>query len=68
MMEIISNQFVLLAITFGIYYGARQLQKWTGWIALNPILITIAVLIAMLKLTEIDYETYDAAEARSTSG
>ena len=60
-MEIISNQFVLLAITFGIYYGARQLQKWTGWIALNPILITIAVLIAMLKLTEIDYETYDAA-------
>lgn len=60
-MEIISNQFVLLAITFGIYYGARQLQKWTGWIALNPILVTITVLIAMLKVTGIDYETYDVA-------
>lgn len=64
MMEIISNQFVLLAITFAIYYGARQLQKWTGWIALNPILVTIAALIAMLKLTGIDYATYDAAGSK----
>lgn len=63
-MEIISNQLVLLAITFGIYYGAWQLQKWTGWIALNPILITIAALIAMLKVTGIDYETYDAAGSK----
>ncbi len=64
MMEIISNQFVLLAITFAIFYGARQLQKWTGWIALNPILVTIAALIAMLKLTGIDYATYDTAGSK----
>ena len=57
-MEIMSNPIILLAITFGIYYVARQIQKWTGWIALNPILITIAALIALLQLTGISYEIY----------
>lgn len=57
-MEIMSNPIILLAITFGIYYVARQIQKWTGWIVLNPILITIAALIALLQLTGISYETY----------
>ena len=58
-MEIMSNPIILLAITFGIYYAARQIQKWTGWIVLNPILITIASLIALLQLTGISYETYE---------
>ena len=58
-MEIMSNPIILLAITFGIYYVARQIQKWTGWVVLNPILITIAALIALLQLTGIRYETYE---------
>lgn len=58
-MEIMSNPIIQLAITFGIYYVARQIQKWTGWIVLNPILITIAALIALLQLTGISYETYE---------
>ena len=58
-MEIMSNPIILLAITFGIYYVARQIQKRTGWIVLNPILITIASLIALLQLTGISYETYE---------
>lgn len=57
-MELLSNNIVLLALTFGVYYGARQLQKWTGWVVLNPILVTIAVLIVFLKLTGISYNTY----------
>ena len=57
-MEILQNNLVLLALTFGIFYGARQFQKWTGWIVLNPILVTIAVLIVFLMLTGIRYETY----------
>lgn len=57
-MELLSNNIVLLALTFGVYYGARQLQKWTGWVVLNPILVTIAVLIVFLKLTGIIYDTY----------
>ena len=58
-MEIMSNPIILLAITFGIYYVARQIQKWTGWVVLNPILVTIAALIALLQLTGISYETYE---------
>lgn len=57
-MEIMSNPIILLAITFGIYYVARQIQKRTGWVVLNPILITIVALIALLQLTGISYETY----------
>lgn len=60
-MEILQNNLVLLALTFGIFYGARQFQKWTGWIVLNPILVTIAVLIVFLSLTGISYETYAQA-------
>ena len=63
-MEIMSNPIILLAITFGIYYVARQIQKWTGWVVLNPILITIAALIALLQLTGISSEeTYDHHES-----
>ena len=58
-MEIMSNPIILLAITFGIYYVARQIQTWTGWVVLHPILITIAALIALLQLTGISYETYE---------
>lgn len=61
MMEILQNNLILLALTFGIFYGARQFQKWTGWIILNPILVTIIVLIGLLQLTGIDYETYQQA-------
>ena len=60
-MEILQNNLVLLALTFGIFYGARQFQKWTGWIVLNPILVTIAVLILFLQLTGISYGTYHQA-------
>lgn len=58
-MKIMSNPIILLAITFGIYYVARQIQKRTGWVVLNPILITIVALIALLQLTGISYETYE---------
>lgn len=60
-MEILQNNLILLALTFGIFYGARQFQKWTGWIILNPILVTIIALIGLLQLTGIDYATYQQA-------
>lgn len=58
-MEILQNNIILLALTFGIYYGARQFQKWTGWVVLNPILVTIALMILLLKVTGISYQTYE---------
>lgn len=59
-MELLSNNIILLAITFGVYYLVRQIQKWTCWVVLNPILVTIAVLIVFLKVSGISYETYEA--------
>jgi predicted murein hydrolase (TIGR00659 family) len=60
-MEILQNNIVLLALTFGVFYASRQFQKWTGWIVLNPILVTIAMLIMFLQFTGISYEKYHEA-------
>lgn len=58
-MRFIDNEFFLLAITFGIFFFAKILQKRTGILLLNPILLTIAILIVFLKATNISYETYN---------
>lgn len=58
-MSYFENKFFLLAITFGFYFLAKSLQKKTGILLLNPILLTIAVLIIFLKMTGISYETYN---------
>ena len=57
-MEYLENEFFLLALTFGIFFVAVLLQKKTGLLILNPILLTIALLIVFLKFTGISYETY----------
>lgn len=53
------NTIVLLALTFAVYYVASILRKKTGMIVLNPILITIAVMICYLKFFDISFETYN---------
>ena len=58
-MNFLENEFFLLAITFGIFFLTKLLQKKTGVMLLNPILLTIAILIIFLKMTNISYETYN---------
>ncbi len=58
-MSYFENKFFLLAVTFGLYFLAKLLQKKTGVLLLNPILLTIAVLIIFLKMTGVSYETYN---------
>ena len=48
----------MIALTFGVYFLAKLLQARTGWVFLNPILLSILFLIGFLKLTGITYETY----------
>ena len=60
-MDYLESEFFLLAITFGAYFVAKLLQKKTGLLILNPILIAIAMLICFLKLSDISYETYSKA-------
>ena len=58
-MNFLENEFFLLAVTFGIFFLAKLLQKKTGIMLLNPILLTIAILIIFLKMTNISYDTYN---------
>ena len=50
-MNYLENEFFLLAVTFGLFFFAKLLQKKTGIMLLNPILLTIALLILFLKIT-----------------
>lgn len=57
-MDFLENKYLLLAITFVVFALAKWLQKRTGWVLLNPILLTMALLILFLKFTGISYQTY----------
>lgn len=57
-MEFLENKYLLLAFTFCVFALFKGLQKKTGWVLLNPILLTIATLILYLKATDISYGTY----------
>lgn len=57
-MEFLENKYLLLALTFGAFALFKGLQKKTGRVLLNPILLTMVTLILFLKLTGISYETY----------
>lgn len=59
-MNFLDNKIFLLALTFVIFLGARLLQKRTGSPLLNPILVSIAVLIVLLTVFGVDYDTYAA--------
>ena len=58
-MNFLENEFFLLTVTFGVFFLAKWLQKRTGLMLLNPILLTIAILIIFLKVTGVSYETYN---------
>lgn len=55
------DPMILIALTFAVFLVAKKLQKVTGKLWLNPILVSIAVLIAFLKITGISYDTYSHA-------
>ena len=57
-MEFLENKYLLLTLTFGAFALFKVLQKRTGWVLLNPILLTMFTVILFLKLTGVSYETY----------
>ena len=60
-MDFLSNNYFLVALTFGVYVGFQYLQRRTGLSLLNPILFAIIIVIAFLEITGIDYSTYSEA-------
>lgn len=57
-MDYLENKYFLIALTFIVFYLAKVLQKKTGMVILNPILVTMIMLISFLEVSGIDYETY----------
>ena len=58
MNEIIYSQIFLLTLTVGVYLGAVQLRRRVNCALLHPILVSVAALIAFVKLTGMPYEHY----------
>ncbi len=57
-MSLFQNSSILIAATFLVYVSARYIYRKTGIALLNPILISIIVLIAILLAAGIPYEDY----------
>ena len=67
MNEIIYSQIFLLTLTVGVYLGAVQLRRRVNCALLHPILVSVAVLIAFVKLTGMPYEHYMRQTSTSCS-
>ncbi len=58
MTEIFNNHLVLLALSFAVFAVALKMSRYLRTTLFNPILVTIIVLIAVLKVFEIPYQSY----------
>lgn len=60
-MDFLTDKIFLIALTFASYLGAQYLQRRTGMRLLNPILVSIIVMICLLLCMDIHFETYQQA-------
>lgn len=58
MAEFLGNPYFLIALTFAIYLLASHLRRRFGLSLMNPILISVIVLVAFLLSTGVEYEAY----------
>lgn len=52
------NELLAVAATLAVYAGAGVLYRRFRFFLLNPVLVSVAVLIAALKLLRVDYAAY----------
>lgn len=57
-MSFLTNKFFLLALTFGVFAISQLIQKKARRHYLNPILITIVIMMCILLSNNISYDTY----------
>ena len=60
-MDFLCNKLFLIALTLGVFAGSQWLYRRLRVVLLNPILVTILVIIGFLSLTGVDYEDYRGA-------
>lgn len=57
---ILHSEIFMLTLTIGIYLGAQYLYRRTHWALFNPLLVSMAVIIVVLRLLGIGYEEYSS--------
>lgn len=60
MNDFLHSELFAVTLTIGFFWGAQLLQKQLRSVILNPILVTIVLIILVLKACNISYETYYA--------
>lgn len=58
MADFLASPLVAVAVTLAVFAGARALYRRVRFFLLNPVLISVAALIALLKLARLDYDSY----------
>ncbi|EOR94374.1 LrgA-associated membrane protein LrgB [Arcticibacter svalbardensis MN12-7] len=58
MRAFLEGHIFIISFTFLVYFLAQRLQKKTKLIILNPILVSIIIIIVFLSLLKINYEVY----------
>lgn len=53
------NEVFFITLTIGVFWCTQLLQRRLGWLFLNPILLTIAIIILVLKVGSISYASYE---------
>lgn len=59
MRELLASPLGAVTLTIGVYALAGYVYRRVGWSILNPILLTIVVLIGSLLAFDVEYATYD---------
>lgn len=57
--SLLASPLGAVTLTLAVYWVAGRLYARLGWALLNPVLVTIGAVIALLTLLGVDFETYD---------
>lgn len=58
MSDFLHGEIFAVALTVGVFWSAQMLQRRLGWVILNPILVAVAVIILILTLCKVPYQSY----------
>ncbi len=58
MKQFLESEVFVLCFTFIIFFLAQKLQEKLKWILLNPIMVSVAIIILFLTVFNIDYSAY----------
>ena len=61
LLQVVHAPLTAIALTLAAFVFALWLYRRTGWLVLQPVLITMLLLIAGIRLLQLDYAAYREA-------